>query len=66
MILEIGKKYNVLSVNMIDTEYDMEYLGDTFVFGIRVHLFRDVEEPNFIIAHSDKILQNYVKPIKTN
>jgi hypothetical protein len=66
MILEIGKKYNVLSVNMIDTEYDMEYLGDTFVFGIRVHLFRDVEEPNFILSHSDKILQNYVKPTKTN
>jgi len=66
MILEIGKKYNVLSVNMIDTEYDMEYLGDTFIFGIRVHLFRDVEEPNFILSHSDKILQNYVKPIKTN
>ena len=66
MKLEIGKKYNVLSVNLINTEYDMEYLGDTFVFGIRVYLFRDVEEPNFIIAHSDKILQNYVKPTKTN
>jgi hypothetical protein len=66
MILEIGKKYNVLSSNIIETEYDMEYLGDTFVFGIRVHLFRDVEEPNFIISHSDKILHNYVKPTKTN
>jgi len=66
MKLEIGKRYNVLSVNLINTEYDMEYLGDTFVFGIRVHLFRDVEEPNFILSHSDKILQNYVKPTKTN
>jgi hypothetical protein len=66
MKLEIGKKYNVLSVNLINTEYDMEYLGDTFVFGIRVHLFRDVEEPNFILSHSDKILHNYVKPTKCN
>ena len=66
MKLEIGKKYNVLSANMINTEYDMEYLGDTFVFGIRVHLFRDVEEPNFILSHSDKILHNYVKPTKCN
>ena len=66
MKLEIGKTYNVLSVNLINTEYDMEYLGDTFVFGIRVHLFRDVEEPNFILSHSDKILHNYVKPTKCN
>lgn len=66
MKLEIGKRYNVLSVNLINTEYDMEYLGDTFVFGIRVHLFRDVEEPNFILSHSDKILHNYVKPTKCN
>ena len=66
MKLEIGKKYNVLSVNLINTEYDMEYLGDTFVFGIRVHLFRDVEVPNFILSHSDKILHNYVKPTKCN
>jgi hypothetical protein len=66
MKLEIGKRYNVLSVNLINTEYDMEYLGDTFVFGIRVHLFRDVEEPDFILSHSDKILHNYVKPTKCN
>lgn len=65
MILEIGKKYNVLSPNMIETEYNMEYLGDTFVFGVRIHLFRDVEEPNFIISHSDNILQNYLELIKT-
>jgi hypothetical protein len=64
MKLEIGKRYNVLSVNLINTEYDMEYLGDTFVFGIRVHLFRDVEEPDFILSHSDKILHNYVKPTR--
>jgi len=66
MKLEIGKRYNVLSVNLINTEYDMEYLGDTFVFGIRVHLFRDVEEPDFILSHSDKILHNYIKPTKCN
>ena len=52
MKLEIGKRYNVLSVNLINTEYDMEYLGDTFVFGIRVHLFRDVEEPDFILKYT--------------
>ena len=66
MKLEIGKRYNVLSVNLINTEYDMEYLGDTFVFGIRVHLFRDVEEPDFILSHSDKILHNYIKQTKCN
>jgi len=66
MILEIGKKYNVLGPDMIEIEYDMEYLCDTFVFETRIHLFRDVEEPNFIIAHSDNILQNYLELIKTN
>lgn len=65
MILEIGKKYNVLGPDMIETEYNMEYLGDTFVFGVRIHLFRDVEEPNFIISHSDNILQNYLELTKT-
>lgn len=66
MKLKIGNKYNVLSPNLIDTEYGLEYLGDTFVFGIRVHLFRDIEEPNYIISHSDKILQQYIKPTKYN
>jgi hypothetical protein len=66
MKLKIGNKYNVLSTNLIDIEYGLEYLGDTFVFGIRIHLFRDVEEPNYIISHSEKILKQYVKPTKYN
>ena len=66
MKLEIGKKYDVLNPNMVEIEPDMEYLGDTFVFNTRIHLFRCIEEPNYIISHSEKTLEQHIKPTKHN